>query len=129
MATKKIVYLTVEESISIHIMLMRWWRETYFGVDRRDMLESSLARARQAAAYEKADIVRQAASLCYGLVKNHPWLGGNKRTATHIMEVFLDINQLSLNAENSEIVELALKIESDEWKVDEIEEWLRNNIL
>src|SRR5580765_6123375 len=110
-------------------MLMRWWRETYFGVDRRDMLESSLARARQAAAYEKADIVRQAASLCYGLVKNHPWLGGNKRTATHIMEVFLDINQLSLNAENSEIVELALKIESDEWKVDEIEEWLRNNIL
>jgi len=129
LATKKIVYLTVEESISIHIMLMRWWRETYFGVDRRDMLESSLARARQAAAYEKADIVRQAASLCYGLVKNHPWLGGNKRTATHIMEVFLDINQLSLNAENSEIVELALKIESDEWKVDEIEEWLRNNIL
>ena len=121
----EIVYLTVEEAITTHIMLMRWWNETYFGVDRRDVLESALARPRHSANYENGDILRQAASLCFGLVKSHPWLGGNKRSATYIMEVFLDANGYSVNAANSEIVRLALRIESNEWKVDEIDAWLR----
>ncbi len=127
--TDEIVYLTVEEAIITHIMLMRWWDETYFGVDRRDLLESALARPQQSANYEPADILRQAASLCFGLGKNHPWLGGNKRSATYIMEVFLDTNGFSVNVENSDIVRLALRIESDEWKVDEIDAWLRENAI
>ena len=107
---------------------MREWREVRFGVDRKDLLESALNRPKQAANFESADIFIQAATLCYGLVKNHPWLGGNKRTATYLMEIFLEMNGFELFAEDEEIYRMVLLVESDVWKVDEIENWLRNKI-
>lgn len=128
MATEQIFYLSVEEAITLHILLMRRWQESRFGVDRRDLLESALNRPRQAGNFENADLPRQAATLCFGLVKNHPWLGGNKRTATYLMEVFLELNDLELTATDEEIIEIVLEVESGVWKVDEIENWLRNKI-
>ncbi len=128
MATKETFYLTVIEAITLHILLMQKWEEVRFGVDRKDLLESALARPQQAFAYEDADIIRQTATLCFGLVKNHPWLGGNKRTATFLMETFLEMNEFELIAENSEIIEMVLAVESDIWKVDEIENWLKEKV-
>ena len=64
---------------------MELWGETRFGIYFRELLDSALARPRNAAVYENADIIRQAASLCFGLIKNHPWRGGNKRTASFLM--------------------------------------------
>lgn len=93
----------------------------------RPLLESALARPRQAAAYENADLIRQAATLCYGLIKNHPWLGGNKRTATAIVNEFLKRNGFMLAASISETLELVLAVEADRWKVDEVESWLRQH--
>lgn len=125
MAIEEIFYLSTEEAISLHILLMRDWRETRFGIDRKDLLESALNRPKQSANFENADIYRQAATLCFGLVKNHPWLGGNKRSATFLTEVFLEINGFELNATDEEIYKIVLLIESDAWKADEIENWLR----
>jgi prophage maintenance system killer protein len=45
--------------------------ETRFGVDHRSLIESALARPQQAAAYENANLIRQAATLYFGLIKNH----------------------------------------------------------
>jgi len=89
---------------------------------------SALARPKQAAVYENADVIRQAATLCFRLIKNHPWLGGNKRTATYLTENFLELNGFSLDYELVEIIELSLNVESDAWKVDEIENWLKGKI-
>lgn len=121
-------YLSVEEAITIHVLLMRSWRESRFGVDRKELLESALNRPKQAAIYENAELIRQAATLCFGLIKNHPWLGGNKRTASFLMETFLETNEHELIAADEEIIEMVLAVESDLWKVDEIENWLRQNI-
>lgn len=38
-------------------------------------------------------LLQKAARLGYGLIKNHPFVDGNKRIGTHAMLVFLDINQ------------------------------------
>ena len=89
MATEETRCLTYPEAVEIHIRLMRRWQEVRYGVDSKDLIASALARPRQAAFYENADLLRQAATLCYGLVKNHPWVGGNKRTATVLMQTFL----------------------------------------
>jgi len=129
LATDELVYLPIEEAISLHIFLMRSWDELYFGVDRRDLIESAIARPQQAAVYEGADMIRQAASMCFGLIKNHPWVGGNKRTATFLMEAFLELNGSELAAEDDEIVQAALDIEADRWGVDEIEAWLRQRVV
>jgi death-on-curing protein len=128
LATEETFYFSVDEAITLHILLMREWRETRFGVDRKDLLESALNRPKQAANFEDADLIRQAATLCFGLVKNHPWLGGNKRTATYLMEIFLEMNGFELAATDEEIFEKVLMVESDAWKVDEIENWLRERI-
>lgn len=129
MEIDKIRYLTVIEAITLHILLMQSWQEVRFGVDRKDLLESALARPQQSSAYENSDLIRQAATRCFGLIKNHPWLGGNKRTASFLMETFLEMNDLLLIAENKELVELVLAIEADLSNVDEIENWLRKKVI
>jgi death on curing protein len=128
LATEEVVYLTYLDAVSYHFDLM--WRcgEIRFGIDSPDLIESALARPKHAAVYENADVIRQAATLCFGLIKNHPWLGGNKRTATHLTVIFLELNGCRLSYELPEIIELSMKVESDVWKVDEIESWLRKRV-
>ncbi len=107
---------------------MKLWGETRFGVESRDLIESALARPKHAAIYENADLTRQAATLVFGLIKNHPWTGGNKRTASFLMEEFLFRNGFELTATSKDLYEMTLAVESDAWKVDEIENWLRGRI-
>ncbi|HEX4951670.1 MAG TPA: type II toxin-antitoxin system death-on-curing family toxin [Blastocatellia bacterium] len=123
MATDSFRYITFIEALLIHFDVMRFFGETHIGVADRPLIESALARPQQAAAYENASIFRQAATLCFGLIKNHPWVGGNKRTATAITEAFLFRNGWLMSYTHPEIVELSLAIESDFFGVDEIEAW------
>ena len=128
MATEKIIYLEFDEAFWIHLDLMREWKETRYGVDQRILIESALARLKHAAIYENADVIRQVATLCFGLIKNHPWLGGNKRTASQLMLIFLELNGYVLKYEIREMIEMVLAVESDAWKVDEIENRLRSKV-
>ena len=128
MATDEPRYLTYAEAVLIHIDLMRLMGESPSGVFERSLIESALARPRHAAIYEGADLVRQAATLCYGLIKNHPWAGGNKRTATAIMRIFLRLNNHKVVARTSEQLEMVLAVESNRWHVSEIEAWLRSHV-
>ena len=121
----EIVYLKYEEAVLIHFALMRKLGEIRYGIDHKDLVQSALARPQNAAIYANADIVRQSATLLFGLIKNHPWLGGNKRTATTLLQKFLELNGCQKNWTTAEQIELVLSIESDKWNVDEIENWLR----
>ena len=129
MAIKETVYLTFPDAVFLHLDRMKAAGETRYGVDNRDLVESALARPQQAAAYENADLIRQAATLYFGLIKNHPWLGGNKRTATILVDAFLMLNDYEIIASLEETIELVLTIESGEFGIDEIENWLRNRIF
>jgi hypothetical protein len=57
LATEETVYLEFDEAFWIHFELMRGWGETRIGVDHRSLVESALARPKQAAVYENADII------------------------------------------------------------------------
>lgn len=121
MTVENIVYIDYVEAVDLHFALMKIWGETRFGVDSRDLIESALARPKHAAIYENADIIRQAATLLFGLIKNHPWTGGNKRTASFMTKEFLFRNNYELTATSKDLCEMVLAVESDVWKVDEIE--------
>lgn len=127
--TEPIRYITFAEAVFIHITLMRRYEEIHYGVAQRSLVESALARPRQAAAYENADLIRQAATLCFGLVKNHPWEGGNKRTATEIVREFLKYNGVKIKTTVDDLLELVFAVEDDRWKVDEIESWFRTHTI
>lgn len=128
MATEQIVYLKYEDAVLIHIRLMQALDEVRYGVDFRDLLDSALARPKNEAEYNGGDVIRQAASLCFGLIKNHPWRGGNKRTATTLMLRFLELNGYARRWTITEQIEMVLAVESDEWKIDEIDGWIRARV-
>ncbi|MDH3600470.1 MAG: type II toxin-antitoxin system death-on-curing family toxin [Candidatus Tectomicrobia bacterium] len=128
MAIEETLYLSYTEAVLLHIELMRFWGETRYGVFDRGLVESALVRPQQAAAYEGADLIRQAATLGFGLIKDHPSVGGNKRTATAIMDEFLFRNGLELVASTDDHLEMVFAIESDRWGVDDMESWLRRHV-
>ena len=124
MTTKNIVYLDYVEAVDLHFALMKLWGEIRYGVESRELIESALARPKHSAVYENADIIRQAATLVFGLIKNHPWTGGNKRTASFLMIEFLIRNGLELRITSKDLYSMSLAVEANTWKVDEIENWL-----
>lgn len=111
----------------IHIELIRQLGETRCGVFDRSLIESSLTRPRQAAAYGQADIHAQAASLLFGFIKNHPWVEGNKRTATALTRIFLRRNGQKLTAAVGEIIDRVHEVEADRIGEEEIADWLRGS--
>jgi death-on-curing protein len=129
LATEPIRYIGFAEAVALHIMLMRRLGETRFGIFDRGLVESALARPRHAAEYENADIISQAATLCFGLIKNHPWVGGNKRTATILTDRFLYTNGMDVIAEMSQIIEMVLAVEANRWAVDNVVDWYRQHTI
>ncbi len=111
----------------LHFELMRYVGEIRYGVFDQTLIESALARPQQAAVYDGADLFAQSATLCFGLIKNHSWIGGNKRTATYLVEKFLRLNGHELDATLAEMLEMVLAIEADEWGLVTIAEWMRQH--
>jgi death-on-curing protein len=70
------------------------------GVRDRGMLESALARPRNLWAYSTPypDLAQLAASYAFGIMKNHPFIDGNKRTAYVTCRLFLLRNGSSIQA-------------------------------
>ena len=128
MATEEIRYISYVEAVLLHIELLRLLGETRYGVFDRSLDESALARPKQAAEYEGADLIRQAATLCFGLIKNHPRVGGNKRTATTLLDEFLHRNGVVLTSDTALLIEMGLAVEADRWQIEEIDACLRRNV-
>src|SRR5689334_18650537 len=93
------------------------------------LLESALARPRNEAAYENASLVRQAASLLWGIIKNHPFLDGNKRTAYVVTQTFLRDHGLSIVAPKDERFAFIIAVaESNTVTIDQVENWLKRYV-
>ena len=56
------------------------------------LLESALARPKNAAHYSDADLAEQAANLLWGIAENQPFVDGNKRLALVLTLTFLELN-------------------------------------
>ena len=56
------------------------------------MLDSALGKPLDLFTYGKSTLFDLAASYGYGIVKNHPFIDGNKRTAFIVAVVFLELN-------------------------------------
>ncbi len=76
------------------------------------LLESAVLRPQQTVFGQDAypDIDSKAAALMHSLVRNHPFIDGNKRTAVIAVVVFYGLNNLWLDAAQDEIVALAVDV-------------------
>ena len=74
-------------------------------------------------------IYDKAAQLCYGIVKNHPFTDGNKRTALHSMYVYLIINGFDITATQQAVEDLIIDVAAGNMTNTELAEWLRENTI
>ena len=101
------------------------------GVRDEGMLESALARPQQRYAYgdPPPDLADLAASLAFGLTRNHPFVDGNKRTAAVACEVFILLNDGSLEAEDHELYPVYLQLAEGSLDEAGFAAWLRPRIV
>jgi len=84
------------------------------GVRDEGMLESALYRPLQKEAYGGPDLHELAAAYLFGIVKNHPFVDGNKRTGFAAADLFLYFNGLSLEAKQEDIIQLVVMVAAGE---------------
>ena len=100
------------------------------GIRDEGLLQSALARPRQIFAYEdNADLVRLAVAYAFGIVRNHPFVDGNKRTAFMTAVVFLERNGLHVVASESEAAQAVLELAAGTLPEGAFAAWLRDNTL
>ncbi|ESQ78405.1 type II toxin-antitoxin system death-on-curing family toxin [Asticcacaulis sp. YBE204] len=98
------------------------------GVRDEGLLLSALARPQQLAAYgDDADVVRLAAAYTAGIVQNHPFIDGNKRTGFILGVLFLELNGLSFTASEEDAADAVLRLAASEWTEDKFVAFLRRN--
>ncbi len=97
------------------------------GVRDRGLLESALARPRNQFGYGESSITRLAASLAFGISRNHPFLDGNKRTSLVVAELFLMLNGSELVASDAECVTTFLALAAGELSEDELATWIADH--
>ena len=90
------------------------------------LLESALARPRNLHAYGETDPCALAAAYAAGIVRNHPFVDGNKRTGFIAAALFLQENGLRLDAAEAEAVVMTLGLASGEMPEQGYAAWLRD---
>lgn len=103
----------------------------YGGVDGlRDLglLQSALARPRQHHSYGSPDIVQLAALYTAGVVRNHPFVDGNKRTGFAIGIAFLELNGYELQATEADATQAVFALAAGDLDEAGYAKWLRSNV-
>ena len=95
------------------------------GIRDMGLLESALASPVQLAAYGDPDIFDLAAAYAHGIVRNHPFVDGNKRTAYVACLLFLRLHGLIIDAPGPERVLLFEDLGNGALSAPELAAWLR----
>lgn len=95
------------------------------GVRDEGLLDSALNRPRQLAAHGQPDLFELAAAYASGIVKNHPFLDGNKRAGFMAAALFLEYNGESFQAPEEEVVLQTLGLAAGAISEKAYAAWLR----
>ncbi len=122
------LFLEIEDVVDLHRDLI----ERFGGSDGiRDvgLLASALAmpRAGVGDAYLHADVFEMAAAYLFHLVKNHPFLDGNKRIGASAALVFLEINGFEVDGPNDALADLVLRVATSDVAKSGVAEFLRKH--
>ena len=117
--------LNKEQLISLHKRLIEVTGGSE-GIRDEGMLDSALLNPFQSFGDKELypSIQAKAAQLCFGIVKNHPMIDGNKRLGTHAMLVFLALNGCELTYTQQELSNMILNLASGEIDSKDVLQWI-----
>lgn len=121
-------YLTTPQVLAIHDQMVKRFRGSH-GVRDIGLVESAVERP--LTSYDGQDlyvtIFEKAAALLQSLLKNHPFVDGNKRSALTSAGIFLKINGHELKNYHEEEVEFAVAVDNKNLSLEEIADWLEKH--
>lgn len=97
------------------------------GLRDSGLLDSALARPMNLHAYGEADVIVLAAAYASAIIRNHPFVDGNKRSAFLAAYVFLRLNGFDLIADEVEATTAILSLASGATTEADFASWLRAN--
>jgi death-on-curing protein len=97
------------------------------GIRDPALLDSALSRPKNLLAYDDPDIYALAAAYTAGVIRDHPFVDGNKRTGFMVGYVFLARNDLQLTAAEVDVAQVVKLLAADEIGESEYAAWLREN--
>lgn len=117
--------LSKNQVMALHSALIR----EFGGIDGiRDegLLESALAAPFQTFGGEPVypSLQAKAAQLGFGLIRNHPFVDGNKRIGAHTMLVFLAVNGIELRYEQQELIDIILSVAAGQIDRQGLLQWI-----
>lgn len=100
------------------------------GTGTRDegMLESALARPVNQWTYGQDDRCALAAAYAFGVVRNHPFVDGNKRTGWVLARLFLALNQVALSFDTADATRTMLAFAAGDVDEQQLADWFRHNL-
>jgi death on curing protein len=123
---KEPVWLNREDALAIHEMMLAQ-HGGLPGVRDEGLLESVLFKPQHLFAYGSPTLAEMAASYASGIILNHPFLDGNKRTGFMLAASFLEINGTEFTATEESVVQITLALAGGKLKQAAYAEWLSKN--
>lgn len=100
------------------------------GIRHDRLLRSALARPRNLEAYgDKPDAAALAAAYAFGIARNHPFLDGNKRTAFVVLELFLNLNEWTLDTNDTVCISMMLSLAAGKLSEELLAKWLHSHVV
>ena len=120
--------LSPKQILLIHDELIEVYGGSH-GVRDENLLESAICQPY--VSYGGVDlyptVFDKAAALLRSLIKNHPFVDGNKRTAIAAAQILLEANNFKFCTSSDKTYAFLLKIANKNWSVEQISTWLKDN--
>jgi death-on-curing protein len=124
---KEPLWIEERDVLAIHDRLLALYGGAT-GLRDRGLLESALARPRQHHAYaDTSDAVEMAALYTAGIVRNHPFVDGNKRTGFVIGVLFLELHGFDFKASEANAARAVMALAAGTLDEGGYTAWLREN--
>jgi death-on-curing protein len=123
-------YISLPETLELHRRIIERTGGSH-GVRDLGALESALAQPRMTFGGEDLypTLIEKASALGFSLIKNHPFVDGNKRIGHAAAEVFLLMNGFEIGASVDEQELIVMRLAASEIGREEFTEWLRANVV
>jgi death on curing protein len=124
---KQLLWIEERDVLALHDRLLALHGGAT-GLRDRNLLESALARPQQHLAYsESPSMVELAAAYTVGIVRNHPFVDGNKRTGFVVGILFLEVNGYRFTASEEDAAQAVLNLARGELDEPAYIAFLRDN--
>ena len=97
------------------------------GIRDAGLLSSALVRPQHQLAYANLSVFDLAAAYAFGIIRNHPFVDGNKRTGFLAAYVFLDLNGWELKATEADAVTVVTSLAVGELDETSFSAWIKKN--